>query len=166
VRQRAQRNKLRRLARRRRERAHAALERGQALLQHADGRVADPAVDVAGFLQAEEARAVRGRVEGEGGCGVDWDGARVGCGVGGVAWGDCWLEWGCGCGEGGGGRRTGVQLQRLEVLGEFLCHFEYISLSYSQSNRCLSLSKSLYVVVLEYLTLSQHVYVQLSQRHS
>ena len=46
------------------DRADAALERGDPLLQHRDGRVGDPAVDVAGALQVEQARP-RGRCRGK-----------------------------------------------------------------------------------------------------
>ena len=51
------------LPRRQRERADAALERGEALLEHVRGRVHDARVDVAGDLEVEQVGAVLGVVE-------------------------------------------------------------------------------------------------------
>ncbi len=56
--QRRDRQVQRGLARRGADRADAALERGEALLEHGDGRVGDPAVDVAGALEVEQRRGV------------------------------------------------------------------------------------------------------------
>ncbi len=67
------------------ERRHAALERGDALLEHVRGRVHDPGVDVAELLQPEQARGVLGVVEHVGRGGVDRDGAGVGRRVGDLA---------------------------------------------------------------------------------
>ena len=53
----------RRLARRQRQRRHAAFHRRDALLQHVVGRVHDAGVDVAQFLQAEQVGGVLGAVE-------------------------------------------------------------------------------------------------------
>ncbi|MCY1288947.1 hypothetical protein D9M70_380140 [compost metagenome] len=53
-------------ARGQRQRAHAALERGQALLEHVVGRVHDAAVDIARHLQVEQVGAVLRVVEGVG----------------------------------------------------------------------------------------------------
>ena len=64
------------------QRRHAALQGGDALLDDVGGRVADPGVDVAGDLQAEQRRGVRGVVEGVGRGLVDRQGARVGGGSG------------------------------------------------------------------------------------
>jgi hypothetical protein len=55
------------LAAGRADRADAALERGDALLEDRDGGVADARVDVAGALQVEQRRRVVGRVEHVGG---------------------------------------------------------------------------------------------------
>ena len=65
--------------------ADAALERGDALLEHARRGVHDPGVDVPELLEPEQARRVRGVVERVGGRGVDRDGAGVGRGVGDLA---------------------------------------------------------------------------------
>ena len=56
---------------------HAALERGDALLEHVRGRVHDPGVDVPELLEPEQARGVRGVVEHVAGRGVDRHRARV-----------------------------------------------------------------------------------------
>ena len=72
------RQRLGRLAGRDREGRDAALERGDALLEHPVGRVHDPGVDVPELLEPEQARRVGRVVEHVGGRGVDRDGARVG----------------------------------------------------------------------------------------
>jgi hypothetical protein len=66
MRERRHSNELSGLARRRRQRSDAAFQRRNALLEDCDRRVADPAVDVAEFLEPEEARAVGRVVECEG----------------------------------------------------------------------------------------------------
>ena len=65
-----------------RERRGAAFERGDALLQHRVGRVADARVDVAEGLQAEQRGGVIDVVEHEGGRLVDRRRARAGGRVG------------------------------------------------------------------------------------
>jgi hypothetical protein len=60
---------------------HAALERGDALLEDVRGRVHDPGVDVAEFLEPEEAGGVGGVVEDVARRGVDRDGAGVRRGI-------------------------------------------------------------------------------------
>ena len=81
-----QRDRLGGLARRRRERADATLERGEPVLEHGLGRVHDPRVDVAELLEAEQRGGVVGVAEHErrrlvdrGGAGA---GGRVGLGAG------------------------------------------------------------------------------------
>ncbi len=69
------------LARGEAEGAHAALERGDALLEHAGGGVHDPGVDVPELLEPEQARRVGGIVEHVGRGRVDRHRARVGGGV-------------------------------------------------------------------------------------
>ena len=68
-----------------RERPDAALERRDALLEHAGRRVHDPGVDVAELLEPEQARRVRGVVEHVARRGVDRDGARLRRGIDGLA---------------------------------------------------------------------------------
>ena len=58
-----QRQRLRRLPGRGQQRADAALQRREPLLDHVGGRVHDPGVDVAELLQGEEVRGVVGVVE-------------------------------------------------------------------------------------------------------
>lgn len=58
LRKRSNRNKLRRLTRRRGECGDPALQGGNSLLEDVDGGISNAAVDVAEFLEAEEARAV------------------------------------------------------------------------------------------------------------
>ena len=70
------------------QRADAALERGDALLDRGLRRVHDPGVDVAELLEREQVRGVVGVVEGVGGGLVD----RQGPGVGGARPG-VWPAW-------------------------------------------------------------------------
>ena len=81
-----QRDRLRGLTARGAERADAALERGEAVLEHGLGRVHDPRVDVAELGEPEERRGVLGVAEHERGRLVDRDGpgarGRVGLGAG------------------------------------------------------------------------------------
>ena len=72
----------RRLAARQQEGAGAALERGDALLDHCLGRVHDPGVDVAELGEREQVLRVVRAVEHVGGGLVDRDGSRVGGRVG------------------------------------------------------------------------------------
>ena len=60
-----QRQELRRLPARQSERRHTALERRHTLLEHGRRGIHDAAIDVAEFLQAEQARGVLGIVERE-----------------------------------------------------------------------------------------------------
>ena len=84
----------RRLAARGGDRADAAFERGDALLEHGVGRVRDPAVDVARALHVEERGGVLARLEDERRRQVDRHRARAGRRV---------------------GRGAGVQRQRVEA---------------------------------------------------
>ncbi len=68
-----------------RQRTHAALERGNPLLQHIVGRVHDAAVDVARHLQVEQVGTVLGVVKGVRGGLIDRHGHRVGVRVWGIA---------------------------------------------------------------------------------
>ena len=67
------------------DRADAALELGEALLEHVPGRVHDPRVDVPGNLQREQIGGVLGVVEDVGARLVDRDRAGFRGGVGGLA---------------------------------------------------------------------------------
>ena len=78
------------------ERAGAAFDRGDALLEDVGGRVHDPRVDVAELLQGKEIGGVIGALEDVGGRLVNRHRARAGGGVGHLA---------------------GVQRQRAKVLG-------------------------------------------------
>ena len=73
--------------RRRREAGHAALERGDPLLEDVGGGVHDAGVDVAELLEREEVGAVLGGVEDVGGGLVDGHRARLGGGSG------SWPAW-------------------------------------------------------------------------
>ncbi len=73
------------LAGRNRERADAAFELGDALLQHGAGRIGDAAVTITFGLEIEERRAMIGAVEGVGRGLVDRHGDRVRGGFGLVA---------------------------------------------------------------------------------
>ncbi len=68
-----------------RERGGAAVQRGDALLEHVVRGVHDPRVDVAELAQAEQVRGVLGVPEVVGDRLVDRDGARTGRGIGGCA---------------------------------------------------------------------------------
>ena len=92
--QRAHREVHRRLAARRRDRADAALERGDALLQDRVGRVRDARVDVPAALHVEERRGVVGVLEDVGSGLVDRRRARAELRVGSL---------------------SGVQAQRVEA---------------------------------------------------
>ena len=85
VAQRQDRQRFRKLTRRRRQRADATFERGNALLKHVVGRVHDAGVDVARFLQREQRRRVIGVAELVRGRLVERDGARAGRRVGRIA---------------------------------------------------------------------------------
>ena len=76
------RQRLGRLAGCESERGHAALERGDALLEDVGRRVHDPGVDVPELLEPEQPGGVGGVVEDVAGRGVDRDGAGVRRGVG------------------------------------------------------------------------------------
>ena len=73
------------VARGRRDRPDAHLERRDALLEHRDGWVGDPAVDVPGALQIEQRRSVLAVVEHVGGGLVDRHRTRPGRRVGPLA---------------------------------------------------------------------------------
>ena len=73
---------LRRVARRRRDRRPAAFERGDPLLQHRDGRVGEPRIDVAEIVQIEERGGVVDVVEHIGRRLVDRGRARAGGRIG------------------------------------------------------------------------------------
>ena len=108
------RQRLGRLARRDPEGPDAALESGDALLEHVGGRVHDPGVDVAELLQSEEAGGVIGVVEDVARGGVDRHCARLGRGINRLAGVD---------GEGlvalcGSGVRHGSLLELPRVRGE------------------------------------------------
>ena len=77
-----QRDRLRGLAARRRQRADATLERGDPLLEHRLGRVHDPGVDVAELGEAEQVGGVLGVAEDERGRLVDRHRPCAGGGVG------------------------------------------------------------------------------------
>ncbi len=64
------------------ERAHAAFERRDALLEDARRRIHDPGVDVAEFLEPEETRRVSRVVEDVARRGIDRHGPRVGRRIG------------------------------------------------------------------------------------
>ena len=64
------------------QRAHAALERGHAVLEHRLGGVHDPRVDVAELLEPEQRRRVRGVAEHVAGGLVDGNGAGAGGRIG------------------------------------------------------------------------------------
>ena len=64
------------------QRAHAALQRGEALFQYILGGVCESAVDISGVRQVEAGRCVGGVVEDIGGRLVDGNGTGVGCGIG------------------------------------------------------------------------------------
>ncbi len=72
----------RRLAARRADRPDAALERGQPLLQHRDGRVGDARIDVPGPFQVEQRRRLVGVFEHVGGGLVDRHRPRAGGRIG------------------------------------------------------------------------------------
>ena len=72
----------RRLAAGHGNRADTAFQRRHALFEHRIGRVADPAVNMAGALQVEEGSGVIARFEDERGRQVDGRGACAGGGVG------------------------------------------------------------------------------------
>ncbi len=72
----------RRLAARRADRADAAFERGDALLQHGDGRVADARIDEAGLLEVEQRGGVVAVLEDEARRLIDRHRARPGGRVG------------------------------------------------------------------------------------
>jgi hypothetical protein len=84
--ERGEQQRLRRLAAAGRDRADPALEAGDALLERRDGRVGQPAVDVAVLLQGEEIGGVLRVLEDERGGLVDRDGSRasgrIGAGAG------------------------------------------------------------------------------------
>ena len=89
------------------QRAHAAFQRGDALLQDVLGGVRQAAVNVAGIRQAEPRGSVRAVMEDIGGCLVNRNRAGVGCGIGVLL--------------------THVELKSFEV--EFLrCHNSYVFL--------------------------------------
>ena len=67
------------------DRADAALQRRDALLQHGHGRVGDARIDVPGALQVEQAGRVLGVVEHVGRGLVDRHGARAGGRIGPLA---------------------------------------------------------------------------------
>mgnify|MGYP006974890133 CR=1 FL=1 len=71
-----------RLSRRHCQRAGAAVQLCQALLEHIRGRVHDPRVDVAELLQAEEVGGVLGAVELVARRLIDRHGARIRRGIG------------------------------------------------------------------------------------
>ena len=75
--QRGEREVQRRLAARRRDRADAAFERGDALLEYGVGRVRDARIDVPAALHVEERRGVVGVLEDVGGGQVDRRRARA-----------------------------------------------------------------------------------------
>ena len=75
----------RRLPGRNAQRARAALDRGDALLEHVGGRVHDPRVDVAELLEGEQVRRVVGVFEDVGGRLVNRHGPRAGGRVGDLA---------------------------------------------------------------------------------
>ncbi len=94
LRERGERDQMRRLAAGDRERRGAAFERGDALLEHVRGRVLKAGVDVAELLQAEKPRGVVGVVEDVRRGLVDGHGPRLGRRVGDL---------------------SGVELERVEV---------------------------------------------------
>ena len=102
-------------------RRDAALERRDALLEHGDRRVRDPAVDVAGALQVEQPRGVVGVGEDVGGRLVDRHRARASGGVGrlpGMQRQGVWIqEPGIDHGAPGGGGRVTRAAGRLVVQG-------------------------------------------------
>ena len=77
-------HELRGLARGRPDGGSASFERGDTLFQHVDGGVHDAGVDVAEFLEPEQAGAVVGVIEHVARGGVDGHGAGVGGRVGGL----------------------------------------------------------------------------------
>lgn len=74
LRERAERQPLRRLTRRRCDSRYSSLQRCNPLFQNSDSRVSDATVDVTSLLQAEKVGGVLSVVEDEGGRLVDRDG--------------------------------------------------------------------------------------------
>ena len=99
--QRRDREMQRRLPARRRDRADAAFERGDALLQHRAGRVGDARIDVSRALHVEQRRGVVGVRQHERRRLVDRRRPRAGRGI---------------------GRSAGVQRQRVELMRPGLRH--------------------------------------------
>lgn len=71
-------HELRRLAGRSSNSSSPPFKSCDALLENIDGRVRDPAVDVAELLEAEETRSVGGIIEDKAGGSIDWNGTGVG----------------------------------------------------------------------------------------